>query len=520
MPLIRTLRYWASLHKTFLFISFILVATCIIHVKSITKPPISKHAWAQSDWYALSLGFLDNGMDFFHPQTYVLVQLPDSSKDVPKGITAVDFPIHPYLAACLMKITGCIHPVVFRLLSLILSLIGLLFFFFAIKNFADDFWLAAAGVCFFLFQPTFAYYQDGFIPSFQAFSHFLIGLFFLIGYIFNKGKKPHYFALATLFFTIAALTRFPFIIHLLAIEVVLVLVSWKHKRILLLELLIVSLGIMIVLGYFVYNSYLARTYGTAFLNRPMPASGLGDFFNCIFDALKYNIRTLFPPIHLLLLIVFGILVVRSINRNSFSSAEKFFLSYIAVSFLGVACYGTLMIKQLPAHDYYAADTICPLIASVFIFGGRLIKSSLGKNHQLVILFFIIGSFNVCFECQLRLYSNEKLSLPQFQTINNFKGSDDFLAQQNIPANRPVLVIGSYEPNIPFIQLKRKGYQVRVPKRNAIQVALGWDYECAITQNSFFGEIIAVYPEWNDVMKPFASNGKITLWHPVERTTEK
>ena len=520
MPLFRTLRFWASLHKTLLFVSFVLLATIIIHVKSITQPPVSKHAWTQSDWYALSLGFLDNGMDFFHPQTYVLVKLPDCTKDVPKGITAADFPIHPYLAACLMKITGCIHPSVFRTLSLILSLTGLLFFFFAIKNYAEDFWLAACGMCFFLFQPTCAYYQDGFIPSIQAFSHFLIGLFFLSRYLSGIKRKILHLALATLFFTIAALTRFPFIIHLLAIEVVLVLLSWKNKRLLLHELLIVAIGLMIVLGYFVYNSYLAKTYGSAFLNRPIPASGIGDFFSCIFEALKNNIRTLLPPIHLLLLLVFGILVVRSTKRNLFSSAEKFFLSYMAAALTGVVCYGILMIKQFPAHDYYAVDTLCPLIAGAFIFGSRLIKSLLGKNHQLVILFFIIGSFNVCFEYQLRLYSNEKLSLPQFQTINNFEGSDVYLAQQGVPSRRPVLVVGSYEPNIPFIQLKRKGYQVRVPRRDDIKEALKLNYECAITQNSFFDEIVAVYPEWNEVMKPFATNGKITLWYPMDRITVK
>jgi len=29
------------------------------------------HAWAQSDRYALSLGFIENGFDFFKPQTYI-----------------------------------------------------------------------------------------------------------------------------------------------------------------------------------------------------------------------------------------------------------------------------------------------------------------------------------------------------------------------------------------------------------------------------------------------------------------
>jgi len=34
--------------------------------------PNFTHAWAQADHYALAIGFTQNGLDFFHPQTFVL----------------------------------------------------------------------------------------------------------------------------------------------------------------------------------------------------------------------------------------------------------------------------------------------------------------------------------------------------------------------------------------------------------------------------------------------------------------
>jgi hypothetical protein len=518
MSLICNLRYWASRHKTFLFLLFALVATCLIHSKSITQPPVSKHAWAQSDWYALSLGFLDNGMDLFHPQTYVLFPLPGGSQDIPKGITAADFPVHPYLAACLMKLTGYFHPVVFRTLSFLLSLTGLLFFFFALKRYSNSVWLAVTGMCFFLFQPTFAYYQDGFIPSIHAFSHYLIGLFFLSDYFSKRKNKTLNFALAILFFTIAALTRLPYLIHLLAILIVILLISWKMRQYYFHELSLVAIGLIIVSCYFLYNRYLAEIYGSLFLNHYLPASSIRDFFSCILESVRNNIRTVFPPVHLLLLVLFGYLVIRSVRQNSVNPDEKNFLNYIVISFIGVFCYIVLMMKQFPAHDYYMLDTLCPVIASTFILGSRFIKYPPGINHKLIILFFIIGSFNVCLEYQLRLYSKERLSLPELQTINNFEGSDEFLEKHGIPKDRPVLVVGSYEPNIPFIQLKRQGFQVRDPKHDNIREALKIDYECAITQNSFFSEITEAFPEWNKTMESFATNGKITLWHyAVERS---
>ena len=514
------LRYWTSRLKTFPFFLFALAATCIIHSRSITQLPVSKHAWTQSDWYAISLGFVNNGMDFFHPQTYVLFPLPDGSNDIPKGITAAGFPVHPYLAAYLMKLTGYFHPVVFRTLSFLLSLTGLLFFFFALKRYSDNVWLALTGMCFFLFQPTYAYYQDGFIPSIQSFSHYLIGLFFLSDYISNRKNKTLHFAIAILFFTIAALTRLPYLIHLLAILIIILLISWKNRRFYFYELILVALGLIMVSGSILYNRYLAETYGSLFLNHYLPASNIGDFFNCILESVRNNIRTVFPPVHLLLLVLFGFIVIRSVRQSSLSSDEKIFLNYIAISFLGVFCYIVLMMKQFPAHDYYMLDTLCPVIASAFIFGSRYIKFSPGISHQLIILFFIVGSFNVCFEYQLRLYSKERLSLPELQTLNNFEGSDGFLVKQGIPKDRPVLVVGSYEPNIPFIQLKRQGFQVRDPKHDDIMEALKMDYECAITQNSFFSEITAAFPEWNKMMKSFATNGKITLWHYAVEGSER
>lgn len=75
----------------------------IFQHKYLNEFPSHIHAWAQSDRYALSLGFLDNGLDFFRPQTFVYNhQFPHNWK-VPseKTITAVDFPLHDYIPALL-----------------------------------------------------------------------------------------------------------------------------------------------------------------------------------------------------------------------------------------------------------------------------------------------------------------------------------------------------------------------------------------------------------------------------------
>src|SRR5690242_14479706 len=82
----------------------------------ITLFPVYHHSWSQSDHYALALGFINNGFDFFHPQTFNLKTV--------NGITQVDFPIHDYIVALLMKLTGVHQPVVFRMYNLIYGIVG------------------------------------------------------------------------------------------------------------------------------------------------------------------------------------------------------------------------------------------------------------------------------------------------------------------------------------------------------------------------------------------------------------
>ncbi len=90
----------------------LIILSVVFHKNTINEFPSHIHAWSQADRYALSLGFLNNGFDFFHPQTYNLnVQFPASKTlAVEEGITAVDFPIHEFIIAVLMKLLHTTEP--------------------------------------------------------------------------------------------------------------------------------------------------------------------------------------------------------------------------------------------------------------------------------------------------------------------------------------------------------------------------------------------------------------------------
>ncbi len=57
--------------KNTFILCFIIILGFIYHHKYINEFPSHIHAWAQSDRYALALGFIDNGLNFFKPQTMV-----------------------------------------------------------------------------------------------------------------------------------------------------------------------------------------------------------------------------------------------------------------------------------------------------------------------------------------------------------------------------------------------------------------------------------------------------------------
>ena len=51
------------------------------HWGKLKEFPKYTHAWAQADRYALAQGFVNNGLDFFHPETFVYnKQFPNNFK--------------------------------------------------------------------------------------------------------------------------------------------------------------------------------------------------------------------------------------------------------------------------------------------------------------------------------------------------------------------------------------------------------------------------------------------------------
>ncbi|MBS2209784.1 glycosyltransferase family 39 protein [Carboxylicivirga mesophila] len=490
----------------FYFTLFFILSICFVHALSFDKMPTRIHAWAQSDHYALALGFIDNGFDFFHPQTYSLNhQFPSEQEvDDPKGITAVDFPLLHYIVGFIMYLTGIKEPWIFRLVSLLFSYVGLLYLFRILYD-LKGLWISLFAVSFVMFQPIYCYYQNGFHVSSAAFSTQLIGISLMLKHFYKPSSKAFY--IGVIFLTLAALMRFTQVITLIALFCSFVLrfiITRKHNG----KILAVFLGLLVVGGYFVYNKHLASLYGSVFLGSPLPAETFRDFMFQIFYIAKSYLRGFLPFLHLFAFIVVLITVPKEKwNLNSF------WLQWLGFSLFGTFVFSLLMSWSLSAHDYYSLDTWMAPLVICLIWALLNIETKVysKKGINLFVLLFVIGAFSIALENQLRKY-DEKIEVRGVDlTIETFKESSNYL-NSIIPDESRVVIITGSGWNTPMMGWKRPVFRVAWKFEEQIPLELEKTYDYIITQDRTFNdEVIGNYPQFYSKVKLLGSNGKISIW---------
>lgn len=501
---------FSSAQKQAFFFACILLSLIPFHWRSFFMGPMAIHLWAAADWYALALGFLDNGMDFFHPQVNQLnLQFPGSlSPDELQGITSVDFPLNPYIVAWGMKLLGTNSPMVYRTYTLLLSLVGLFFLFKAAFLRTHSFGLAAFLVVFVRFQPSYAYYMDGFMPTQNALSTFFIALYFLSSYSIHHKNRTLIFAV--LFMSLAGLMRLPFTIPLIALFGTFFLTSVCQKKLYLIPLMSSFFGLLVIMLYFLYNKSLSFVYGSVFLNEIMPPRNVYDFvFYWVGGILKNSVSVL-PAAHLFMCILLSILLFRKYETAELWKNDKGVIVFVAISLIGAFMYSLLMARQLWAHDYYFNDFFLPvlLLYLLWALGKELYPSN--KIRQVVLVLFLASAFQTAFLWQKSAYTIGMTERPEIISTYNFDGADTFLDELQVSGDATLLVVGTFAPSIPGNATHRKCFGVRIPEKNAISVALSLPFDYIITQNNFYKDVLEVYPDWERETKPVATNGKITL----------
>jgi len=507
--------------KSFGWLSFAIVAIFLVaisfhyHRDEINKYPSYIHAWAQADHYALALGFTENGYDFFHPQTYNLNKQFPNNFTVPSSTrnTSADFPIHAYIPAILMGITGSIAPFWMRIYLLVYSLVGLFFLFFLAKELSNNYLAPFAVVAFASLSPVLLYYQATFLPSIPSLANAIIGYYFYVKHLRNGNIRSFWFALG--FFTLATLARTPFAIFLVAVMCQEVFYFIQKRRINLAKCLGFSVSIVLIGGYFIYNQHLRNEYSSIFLNSlayPDSLAHLKALFLEVTDKWGNHYFTRMHYIFFLFLLLGGIVHLFLNGKGKDSLRGKFGFQLLIASF-GSLLYVVAMAKQFVDHDYYLLDSLfLPFILLVaFLSGQFILKTKLQKGVALAIIIIFTVAFQV--DAHKRVKSRQQAMFwDKVELTNqNFTGSEQLLNGLNIPYNAIILVIDSQSPNTAFVHMRRRGFCIMYANRAAIENALNWNYDYVAVQNSLFSpDLVKIYPEILQQFERVGGNDNITI----------
>lgn len=524
---------------------FICALALVLQYPYINTFPSFIHAWAQADRYSLAVGFIRNGFDFFHPETFVLNhQFPHTFR-IPSlySITSVDFPIHDYIVGIIMHLlkpgvgsnfAGAM-PWVFRSYTLTFSIVGLLFFYKLSVLVTRSHFKSLVALIFCMTSPVFVYYQTSFLPSIPSLSLSIIAMYHYLRYRgFNNSHEKDsagafkHFTYSVILLTFATLSRTTFAIPLVAVISIeglraLQQKSWtKNGKLLRTKLLVIVIGLGTILSFAYHNSLLREEYGSIFLNSFMPAVSWAEVNEIIEVSYNNWIKQYFSKSHyhvigiLILIAIAGKIYLKKPNTLRINQ----FLFLIAIITFGCVLFAGLMLKQFVAHDYYFLDSffLPACLSVVFIMSLFPSVSAIKKlNWKLITLIQAAVFIGVTGPLMTRAHKTQqgRHFIHDYDTVHkmvtDFQGSARFLNELNIPLEAKILNLGSFSPNSPFIFMNRKGYAVLSPHKEEIQNTLSWDYDYIVFQNEIYSSRIhSIFPELVKHLKKIGDNGKITV----------
>ncbi len=496
-----------------LLVLILVTLSILLYHNTISLFPAFIHAWTQSERYALALGFLNNGFDFFHPCTFNLQTL--------NGITRVDFPINEYIVALLMKLFGTTSPAVFRIYTVVISNVGLVYLYLLAKRITGSDLKSFVAVVFVFLSPVYVYYQAGFIPSVPAIAFVFAGCYYYFSYLESSTKKQ--FAVAVFFLLLASLVRIPFLIFLIAVVVHQAWNYLKRKKVNGFETVVFAASFLLFGMYYRYNVHLGRMYGSMFLDSFLPAKNFDDFKAVLSQIYEVWLLQYFTKAHYLLLllcVLYSIYAGLTANEN-LRVAKKYWFHLFIIT-CGTGLYFLMMLKQYYDHDYYFLDSLFVPVVLFFIL--VLASVPLQSKVQKAFLSILFALCATVMFIDSDKNQTERTTTYEWDRVEmsrqNFTGMDKFLDSAGISKDAKILVIDAYSTNIPLILMNRKGYTVYQTSRDDAFMPLikyPWDF-VAIQDALLVSDVIRYCPVVTSMLDKVTGNGKVSVYRRKKMQT--
>lgn len=188
--------------------------------------PQSIHIWRQTNSLSIAQNYYDHNNSLFQPQLH-----SQFCGDGTSGKSAGEFPIIYYSVAKLWKIFG-VHEWIFRMVQLLILLLGLFSVFEISKYFLKNQFLAGFVGLMLFTSPMFVFYGVNFLPDGPSVATMFTGWYFVLRY--HQSRKTSMLWIAAFFFTFAVSTKITSAYSLIALACWL-LYEWfllpKEKRI-------------------------------------------------------------------------------------------------------------------------------------------------------------------------------------------------------------------------------------------------------------------------------------------------
>lgn len=417
--------------------------------------PEGLHAWAQADRLSLAFNFYDFGLDFWHPRTSSLTSIG--------GITGVEFPLQPYLAALggLVFGRGAISPL-FRLFDVALTVLGFWYLFRIVFERTGNFVLALLPGAFLLASPTYAFYASTYLPDPTSLSLTFIGYYYWLRFFDTRQFRCLVVALAVL--TLASLLKTTSGLHLAAVVGITILWACQEPELLSARqrrqlLVAVGAAFGVLVAFTVHNQRLNTTYASLqFLAELRPITD-ADTSHTVLMRLHRDWLPEYATIAMYWLLVGCALLAVGFGRANLRRAHLPLTLLLVASVAIGYVFFKLMGAQFSVHDYYMICSFGPpaVLALVLALlnlgryrGAARVAISLGLGVLLVVF---VGSG---LKRLHRRYSDDYLPFSLYYTHGWMRGGAAQLRQLAVPATARVLVLDDPAPNLGLVYFDRRG----------------------------------------------------------------
>lgn len=503
---------------------FVVAAGLYIEWDYMNEYPSHIHAWAEQDHYALSIGFLNNGFDFFHPETMLYnKQFPGWWKEAyDTTVTSAGFPIHEFIVALLMKLFSTTSPWVFRVWTLLWALLGLCFLYRIAYRLTNDGAKSLLVSCIAITSPVTAYYLNGFLPGIPALSLSILGFWFYLSHLESEQKRDFYLAVA--FLTLAMLIRTTFAIALITVLCYELLRIFRKESTFIdkLPAVLCSLGAYLVCSF--WNRHLTQLHGTIFLNQLLPAKSWQNAMELIDEAYRNWKFQYFQRFHYWLFLIVAVMAILLVLYRAFSKQspkqetpvkKPLSLWWLPlIQLFGCLLFTIAMMQQIQYHDYYFIDTFfLPLLLVLTLLLREIPKPThkvlVGAEYLLVVI--LLGWMaNNASKWQMVRRTSENYAL---LSHNNYQDADLLLDSLGIADDAKVLCLYGYAQNGPFIDMQRKGFIVMEDKDELLEAVFQFPFDCVVIEN----EKLQIYYNHRaslfNRLKKIGGNDKISVFLP-------